>query len=170
MKHNASIALLAAGTALLLACNTGTDGTNRAATNAPAFDLSTARNWIEKDNAKFVDELKRGDSMALAAHYTADALVLMDNSEPQKGKDIASAWGQVIRMAGVKDFKITTTDVTGNAGLLAETGTYEMYGEGNKLIDKGKYVVVWKPENGGWKIYRDIGNSSMPAEIPQEKK
>ena len=51
----------------------------------------------------------------------------------------------------------------GTAGLLAETGTYEMYGDNNKTLDKGKYVVVWKQENGQWKIYRDIWNTSMPA-------
>ena len=47
--------------------------------------------------------------------------------------------------------------------MLAETAHYEMYGADNKLLDKGKYVVVWKPVNGEWKLYRDIWNSSMPA-------
>ena len=30
------------------------------------------------------------------------------------------------------------------------------------MLDKGKYVVVWENENGSWKIYRDIFNTSMP--------
>lgn len=158
-----SFIVMAGSIVFLLACNTTTDEkppvTSKEATE---FDLSTARSWIENDNAKFADELKKGDSLAVASHYASDALVMMSNSEPVRGKDIASAWGQVIRM-GIKDMKITTVDLIGNAGLLAETGTYELYGEGNKLLDKGKYVVVWKQENGTWKIYRDIGNSSLPA-------
>jgi len=56
-----------------------------------------------------------------------------------------------------------TDEVTGNGEMLAETAHYEMYGADNKLLDKGKYVVVWKPVNGEWKLYRDIWNSSMPA-------
>ncbi len=32
----------------------------------------------------------------------------------------------------------------------------------NAVIDKGKYVVAWKKENGNWKLYRDIANTSMP--------
>jgi len=137
--------------------NTMTDTTASATT---AFDISKARSWIESDNAKFVEEVKRGDSNALAAHYASDAWLMFDNSEPLKGSAIASGWGGAIR-SGMKDLKITTVDLTGNAELLVETGMYEMIGEGNKTLDKGKYVVAWKPENGGWKIYRDIGNSNM---------
>ncbi|MFL5748793.1 MAG: YybH family protein [Niastella sp.] len=130
-------------------------------TTAPAFDLAKAKEWIESDNKKFEEEMKKGDSNALAAHYGPDAWLMFDNSEPMKGKDITSGWGGAIR-AGVKGIKVTTVDLTGNAELLVETGMYEMMGNDNKILDKGKYVVVWKPENGGWKIYRDIGNSNMP--------
>ncbi len=64
---------------------------------------------------------------------------------------------------GIKDIKITTDDVIGNGDVLGETGKYEMYADNNKLVDKGKYVVLWKMENGEWKLYRDIWNTSMPA-------
>jgi ketosteroid isomerase-like protein len=86
---------------------------------------------------------------------------MFDHMEPMKGSDIAKGWGGAIR-SGMKELKVTTVDLIGNADLLAETGMFEVIGEGNKTLDKGKYVVIWKPENGGWKIYRDIGNSNMP--------
>lgn len=140
---------------------TGNDSMTADTTAAAPFDLGKARSWVESDNAKFMDEVKRGDSNALAAHYSADAWAMFDNSEPLKGPAIASAWGGAIR-SGMKELKITTVDLIGNAELLAETGMYEMIGAGNKTIDKGKYVVIWRPENDGWKIYRDIGNSNMP--------
>ena len=85
----------------------------------------------------------------------------MGGMESVKKDGIASAWAQAMRM-GAKEVKVNTVDLTGNADLLVETGAYEVYGDNNKMLDKGKYVVVWKPENGGWKIYRDIGNSNMP--------
>ena len=44
---------------------------------------------------------------------------------------------------------------------------YELYDAENKMIDKGKYVVVWKPVNGEWKLFRDIFNSDMPAAASQ---
>ena len=146
----------------MLACNADSnEETTNAKSDSTTFDLQKARSFIESENAKFSDETKRGDSVALGAHYASDGWLMFSNSEPMKGQDIVSAWGSVIR-TGVKDIKLTTVDLTGNAELLAETGTYEMFGENNAAIDKGKYVVVWKPENGNWKIYRDIGNTNLP--------
>jgi ketosteroid isomerase-like protein len=147
----------------LLACNTASDkkGTT-ASSDTAAFDLSAVRAQIEKDNTKFSEEIRRGDTAAVQAHYASDGWFMVNNKEPIRGNDIASAWGEFIRM-GMKDLRLTTVDLIGNTDLLVETGTYEMYGDANKLLDKGKYVVVWKRENGAWKIYRDIGNSNLPA-------
>ena len=166
MKKYCSFLLIAGVVLFITSCeHTATDktGTVTADTDSTTatFDLAKAREWIESDNAKFVEEAKKGDSNALAAHYAADGWAMFNSSEPFKGTSaIASAWGGAMRM-GMKEIKVTTVDVVGNADLLAETGMFEMYGDGNKLLDKGKYVVIWKPENGGWKIYRDIGNSNM---------
>jgi ketosteroid isomerase-like protein len=167
MKKFCSLLLIAGAMAFITSCQeTATEKTgdntmvDSTATTA-AFDIGKARSWIESDNAKFMDEVKKGDSNALAAHYSADAWLMFDNMEPVKGSAIASAWGGAIK-SGMKELKITTQDLTGNAELLVETGMFEVIGNGNKTLDKGKYVVVWKPENDGWKIYRDIGNSNMP--------
>jgi len=127
-----------------------------------AFDMQKAKSFIDSVNTKFSQQLRDGDSVALASNYWPDAELLLSNSEPIKGKDIMSAWGATIRM-GINDMKFTTTDIAGDANFLIETGSYEMK-DGNKtLIDRGKYVVVWKQQNGEWKLYRDMGNTSLPA-------
>lgn len=148
----------------LAACNTAsTDKKTADTTDTKAsFDLAAAKSVIESENVKFMDAFKKGDSAAIASLYSSDALMLPPNSEPVKGAGIAEGWGAFIRM-GIKDFKLITDEVSGNENQLAETGRYELYGDGNKLIDKGKYVVVWQPSNGNWKLHRDIWNSSMPA-------
>src|SRR5687768_13414739 len=143
--------LTVVGSVFMVACNDA----KAQSKNAGTFDLSKARAAIEVENAKFREEFKNGDSAALAGHYHSEGQLLMGNSEAVMRKDISSAWGSVIRM-GVKDLKLTTTDLVGNDDLLVETGLYEMYDDKNSLIDKGKYVVAWKKENGAWKLYRDI--------------
>ena len=140
-----------------------TDTTAGTTTASTAFDLQAARTAIDNDNVKFMEDIKKGDSTALAAHYSSDAVLLLDNSEPQSGPGILATWGGAIR-SGMKELRLTTTDLVGNADLLAETGNYEMVGANNKMMDKGKYVVVWKQEGGTWKIYRDIANSNLPAQ------
>jgi ketosteroid isomerase-like protein len=166
MKMYCSLLLIAGSLFFITSCeNAATDktaaNTTGDTTAAATFDLGKARAWIESDNAKFMEEAKKGDSNALAAHYGSDAWLMFDKMEPMQGGDIVKGWGGAIR-SGMKELKLTTQDLIGNADLLAETGMFEVYGDGNKLLDKGKYVVIWKPENGGWKIYRDIGNSNMP--------
>lgn len=145
-----------------LACN------NPATTDSAATALdSTVNNaenveaFIKKTATQFSEEMQRGDSNALAAHYAEDGLIMPPNSEEVKEKDIAAVWGEAIRM-GVKDIKLHTSDISGGGDVYAETGAYEMIGTDNKTIDKGKYLTVWKRENNGWKIYRDIWNTSMP--------
>jgi len=151
---------------LMVACNTAsTDSKTSEATESKekaSFDMAAARSAIDAANAKFIDGIKKGDSAAIAALYADDAVVMPPNMEPVSGAGIVGVWGSAIRM-GVKDAKFMTDDLSGDADMLAETARYELYGADNKLLDKGKYVVVWKPANGGWKLYRDIWNTSMPA-------
>ena len=126
-----------------------------------SFDMQKAKSFIDSVNTRFSQQLRDGDSLALASNYWPDAELLLSNSEPIKGKDIMSAWGATIRM-GINDMTFTTTDITGDANFLIETGSYEMRDGSKTLIDRGKYVVVWKQKNGEWKLYRDIGNTSLP--------
>ncbi len=147
-------------------CNTATTDTKTAnaveTKDSPAFDRGTARSAIDAENAKFMEAFKKGDSVGAAANYSDDAMMLPPNSEPVSKAGIASLWGSFMGM-GVKDVKLVTDDIAGNAELISETGHYEIYAAENKMIDKGKYVVVWKPVNGVWKMYRDIWNTSMAA-------
>jgi ketosteroid isomerase-like protein len=126
------------------------------------FNKESARSFIDSVNLKFTEQFRAGDSAALASHYWPDAEILLANSEAIKGNDILPAWGSMTRM-GVKDFTFSTTDITGDNEFIIETGNYEMKDEKKTLVDKGKYVVVWQQRNGEWKLYRDIGNTSLPA-------
>jgi ketosteroid isomerase-like protein len=150
----------------IVACNNASsdsktaDATEKKET--PAFDLATAKTAIEAENAKFMEAFKKGDSAGAAANYAQDALIMPPNGEPVAKSNIAPLWGSFIRM-GVKDVKLVVDDIAGNADIISETGHYEIYAAENKMLDKGKYVVVWKPENGSWKMYRDIFNTSIPA-------
>ena len=145
------------------ACNnpSSTDNAN-ASKHTVSNDDESVKVHIRKEALNWGEEVRRGDSTAMAAHYASDAIVMPSNSEPIKGNDIVKFWGSVVRM-GVKDLKLNITDISGGGDLYAETGTLELYGADNKSLDKGKYVVVWKKENGNWKMYRDIWNSNLPA-------
>ena len=144
----------------MVACNSenkkqGADPTS----NTTAFDMQKAKAFIDSINAKFSEQIKNGDSTWVASQYGSDAEILLEKSEPITRKDILSFWGKVCR-SETKDWAFTTTDLRGDENFLIETGTYEIKDANKKPADRGKYVVVWKKQNGEWKLYRDIGASS----------
>lgn len=131
-------------------------------TEPAAFDKQAATSFIDSINAKFSEQLASGDSVALASHYWPDAELMLDNSETVKGAAIVHAWGAAINM-GLKTMTFATTDISGDATFMIETGNYEMKDAKNVAVDKGKYVVIWEKRNNEWKLFRDIGCTSLPA-------
>jgi len=164
MKRNKLLLLIIAIIISTLACNSpGKEQNEDPRSTSAAFDKQKARAFIDSMNAKWMEQIREGDSAALASHYSSDAELLMDNSEPIKNKDILPAWGSMLR-TGLRDWTFTTTDLQGDENFLVETGGYDIRDSNKKIVDRGKYVVVWKKENGEWKLYRDIGASSpLPA-------
>jgi ketosteroid isomerase-like protein len=120
------------------------------------FNMQEAKSFIDSINTKFSEEIQNGDSMALASHYATDAAILLPKSEPIKGKDILSAWGSMLR-AGTEETTFQTIDLIGSNDFLIETGYISTKGSDNSIY-KSKYLVVWKKQNGEWKLYRDMIN------------
>ena len=159
MKKNCLVSFILVLVVSMLACNSKDKEENAESKSSNTFDMQKARAFIDSINAKWVEQIRDGDSAALASHYSSDAELLTNGSNPIEGKDILSAWGSMIR-SGLRDWTFTTTDLQGNSDFLIETGNYEIKDSNKKLADKGKYLVVWKKQNGDWKLYRDVGVSS----------
>ena len=118
-------------------------------------DLQKIRSKIEALDKQFSKDFYNGDSLALANYYSSDA-----RFGSLKGKEILSAWGRMIRNSikdSTRNLLFTTTAFTGDSVYMVELGIYEERDDRNNLKNKGRYLVVWKQENGEWKIYRDIG-------------
>jgi ketosteroid isomerase-like protein len=63
--------------------------------------------------------------------------------------------------------KAKTTDVWGDGDLLAEEGTASLFDQKGVELDHAKYLVVWKKEDGKWKLFRDMWNKDL---APQPSK
>lgn len=128
-----------------------------------AFNMDSARASISSSLTRLTEAVQRGDSTTIASFYTSEAQIFPPNSEPISGPTgIISFFGAGMRM-GIKNAKIITTELYGGEDGLTEIGNYELSGEGGKILDRGKYIALWKKENGVWKMYRDMSNSNMPV-------
>jgi ketosteroid isomerase-like protein len=134
---------------------------NSPAAKKGSFDLAAARNAIDASNQQFGRLMAAGDSAGLVAMYHSEAMVYPPNM-PSGNRNVMGSIVKMLPGMGIKTATLRSTEVVGDENMLVETGSFEM-GDGSKTVDKGKYMVVWKQEDGTWKMYRDMWNSDAPA-------
>lgn len=161
MKKNfLSVAALCfvAASFLLFSCNDDAAKTESGA----AFNLDSVKAAIVASNKVYGECFATGDSTKFANCYTADACINPPNSPRMCGTAAIIAFFNGAVKMGIKDIKITTEEVMGDANTVAEVGKYELMGDKGASLDKGKFIVVWKNDNGKWKMHRDEWNSDNP--------
>ncbi|HEX3233108.1 MAG TPA: DUF4440 domain-containing protein [Gemmatimonadales bacterium] len=101
-----------------------------------------------------------GDAAALTALYAKDATVMAPGAEPASGTSAIQALFTADLKQGAKN-TLTTGDVVGFGDFALATGGWVANSTDGKHLDHGPYTTLYRKVGGGWKIYRDIWNSSM---------
>jgi uncharacterized protein (TIGR02246 family) len=111
---------------------------------------------------QFTDAVAKGDAAAMAEAYTSDGALLPPNHEMVKGREAIEKFWSAALQSGVKSATLETAE-TGSGGDVAfEVGNYSLLGEGGKVLDQGKYIVLLKRDGNRWKYFRDCWNSNLP--------
>ena len=117
---------------------------------------------IQKMNQEFIKFFQGGDAAPMEKLYCSDAQLLPPGAPPITGvEQILGVW-QTYMNAGLDKVDLTTVSAEKCGNKVIEQGTYTIWAGNNMIIDQGKYIVIWKKENGRLKIYRDITNSNNP--------
>ena len=61
---------------------------------------------------------------------------------------------------GVAQFRMDSLRCYGNEALVVDQGTYVMTYGPEDVVERGKYLNVWTPEDGAWKLHANIWNAS----------
>jgi len=129
--------------------------TNGQNSGSETIDLQKARIIIDSLDKQFAQHFYNGDSISLYNMYAKSASL-----GNKRGNEILLTWGQQIRNSIRNDTRTiiyTTTSLSTDSEFLVELGIYEFRDSKGNLKHKGKYLVVWKQEDGKWKLYRDMG-------------
>jgi len=126
---------------------------------------SDVRTQIESVNAQIGNAFKRGDATALAGFYTSGAELLPAHSDFVRGSSAIRAFWQSAIDTGLTGASLETIDVEGHGDTAIEIGRYRLVAAGGVVADHGKYIVVWKNDNGTWKLHRDIWTTSQAAAL-----
>ena len=117
---------------------------------------------IQKNTQAFSRAFRRGDHLAIANMYTKDAHIFPNNSMIISGREaIAELWKFSENVIPVSH-KITPSEIKIINNYAYDFGYYEGSTKNKEGIEtpfKGKYVIVWRKEDGDWNMYLDIWNT-----------
>jgi len=120
------------------------------------------RDLIETDKL-FCEECKLDGAKAWMKYMAKDS-VMISNSASKDLADTDSIYNVMFKVFDLKNISFkwfpVYADVSDDATLGFTSGTYKRtyFIEGKKILEEGKYISVWKKENGSWKISLDMGN------------
>ncbi|SEB15282.1 YybH family protein [Pedobacter hartonius] len=129
---------------------------------AQPSDIEAAKKEIALLNRQFSESLRKADAEAAAKVYTTDAKYMSPNLPAIQGrKNIEQFYNQVFVRNGL-DLVLTTVEVWGDKNMVTEEGTYVF--KANESVELvGKYLAIWKKEDGMWRIFRQCYNPDTPA-------
>ncbi len=115
---------------------------------------------IEAANRRFMDLFNAGDVEGAArAVYTAHARVLPPGAPAVTGREaIAGFWRAAASALGLTEVKLTTLELELDGERGFEVGRADLKVAGGSQQAVGKYVVIWKREDGEWRWEVDIWN------------
>ena len=124
-------------------------------TRTTTFDIDAANKAIQIQIRAFESALKKGDSAAIGNLYCVDARLLNHGSPSTVGRaDIVKSLAEMIRDS-ITGSGFVTTGLWGSDEILAEEGTGYFAKSNGTVIARGRYLLIWKKEDGLWKIFRD---------------
>ncbi|UOQ72778.1 YybH family protein [Hymenobacter cellulosilyticus] len=124
---------------------------------------TSIRDEIRRANDTFETSFEQGDAAAIANLFTTAGVLLPAGMEPIEGLSGIQAFWQGAMEMGVKQVRLQTRDIEELEDTAIELGTYTLFDGNHQPMDQGKYLVVWKEQQGHWKLHQDIWNTSLAA-------
>ena len=121
------------------------------------------RNDIRRADDAFEKQFSQGNASGMAELYTSDGMLMPTGSDFIQGREAIQGFWQAVMDMGIKEAKLDIQEVELQGDTIIEVGRYQLSGAGGEVMDWGKYLVVWKQQDGDWKLHRDIWNTSRTS-------
>ena len=124
--------------------------------------LEEAKKAIAASNAIYFESFAKNDPSIFVNRYAKDACILSPNAPAMCGREAAAQFFKTAyEEFGLKNGKFITTAVYGDGKeYVTEEGLWQSFDAQGKLFDDGKFLVLWKKTNEGWKMFRDSFSSN----------
>jgi ketosteroid isomerase-like protein len=125
------------------------------------INLEEAKKAITASNEMYFQAFAKGDPSLFISLYTTDCWIMQPNAPTLCGVDAPlDFFKTAYNKFGIRNGKFITIDIFGDGnGFVTEEGFWQTFDANNRLLDNGKFLVLWKKTAGGWKIFRDSFSS-----------
>ncbi len=135
---------------------------------ATADQSETHKPTLSASGSTWMEAFNSHDAEGLAALYTQDAVFLPPNAPAVFGRDAIRATHQEFFATGDLKIDIEALETVIDGQLAYVAGRYRLWTDDATLVDRGKYIEIWRAIDGQWLIHRDIYNSSLPLPVTPE--
>ena len=103
-----------------------------------------------------------GNAANIAALYADDAKLLPPGGETIEGIEaIGAFWEGFIVEAEGASVSLEGVELYNLGDVALDIGAFTVTGADGSHLDHGKYMIIWTRGEDGWKMARDMWNSSM---------
>lgn len=128
-----------------------------------AFDVGPVKLRIDSLNRTYNDHFASPNEQLYVDRYTLNGCVMPTSRPRVCGRDSIAAFYTPSGNSHPIRVTMNAEEVSGGSDQVVEVGNYLISDTAGTRFDKGKYVSVWKPEDGRWKKDLEIWNSDMSA-------
>jgi len=134
----------------------------------PADSSQAQKPTLTANGNSWMEAFNDHDASSLSALYAPDAVFLPPNEPAVFGRDAIRAAHQELFATGDFKIELEALETVIDDELAYVAGRYRMWTDDGDLVDRGKYIEIWRPVDGEWMISRDIYNSSIPLPTAEE--
>jgi len=124
------------------------------------FDLAKEKEALQESFAGVMEALANKDAKAVANFYTEDGVFMPNNGPIATGREEIEKAFEGFIAGGFTELDVESTWAEGCGEYLLDTEKWTLSNGQYTLI--GKSLVIWKKEDGMWKMYKDMINTDTP--------
>ena len=133
---------------------------------SPSVLTESDKQYIKDLTNSVQDGWNRGERQAYVNRFSIDAIYMAPNMEAVVGKEAIRTFAN--SFPEVKIY-FTVIEIMGSTDYAYVRGAFTVTNPADTLLDKGKFLSVWKKfPDGKWLLTHDIFSSDLPVLAGQE--
>jgi ketosteroid isomerase-like protein len=150
---------IAIAIAIVTACG---NPQNKNESQKSAFDIAAVKAHILKMNESYSERFTSNDAAFFAQRYCKDAQLYCPNLPAVIGREAIQKFFYNDGNNQEAKIELPEGNFYGTENLVVEEGSYNFPDGKGGSVDKGKFIAIWKQEDGQWKMFREIWNTDNP--------